>query len=396
LRRLTLLMALVGVLLMVMPTFAQDGSGYRWPIPVNSGESPANTPLVPPAEVMPVLPLPEPLMPGTLFFNAEAFGDQYRILNLTFDERLYAYNISTGRGVLPVSPNGKYGIITLSDSFEGPVTCGIVDLLTKVQVDEFHTDGACSGVAWSPDSTRLLFTLRDENGVQSIGVRQNGETQFFRPMPVPEADIAGSDVNGTDVVYLINGWLSNNTYSFDFGLQGALSESLFVTINDPNTAYPAISLSEALSDNPLVLFRPAQPLGTITRGLWLTNLVTGDTFSLAPGGHTAILGDVSPDGKLVAYWAATVNEFGPVHPLRLVIYDTETDVQEVLIQFDGPSDHLATRPGLIVWNDEGIYFHLSNQPEAANKLQTGTYRISRDGFTLEFISTELLMDSLPE
>ena len=379
----------------VLPVGAQGGDGYRWPIPVNAGDQPANTPLVPPADVMPILPLPEALIPGTLFFNAEAFGDEYRILNLTFDERLYAYNISTGRGILPVSPNGQYGIITLSESFEGPVVCGIVDLLTQVQVDEFETDGTCSGVAWSPDSTRLLLTIRTADGQAALGLRQNGETQIFQPIPVPEADLGGGVVDN-DRLYIINGWISPTVFSFDLGLQGALSEELFVSTTDLNTAFPAISLTRAMSDSPLVLWRPAQPLGAFTRGLWISNLDTGDSFSLAPAGHTAIFGDVAHDGSLVAYWAATVNEFGPVHPLRLVIYDPATDVQEVLMEFGGPNDSRVTRPGLIVWNDEGIYFHVAQLPTALSPLQTGTYRISRDGFTLEWVSSELLMGSLPE
>lgn len=397
-RRLIVIFAVLLVAVIAMqaaPVSGQGDGGFRWPIPANDGAMPAEPALLPPATAMPALPLPEALIPGTVFFNVEDYGEEYRILNLTFDSRRYAYNITTQRGALPVSPNGQYAVITLSDHFEGPVTCAIIDLLTQVQVDEFQTDGACSGVAWSPDSTRLLLTVTDDQGVQSLGLRQNGDTTLFRPVPAPESDLGGVEVS-EDRIYIINGWISNNTFSFDIGLQGVLSESLFTSTDKLDLAVPAISLTRESSDKPLILWRPAQPLGAIDRGLWLTNLDTGDSFQLAPAGHTAIFGDVSPAGDEVAYWAAPLTETGPGHPLRLAVYDPATEAHEVLLQFDGPVEALITRPGLVVFNNDYIYFHIGQLPEAQSPLQTGSYRISRDGMSLDYITEYLLMSSLPD
>ncbi len=375
-----------------IPTQGQDGSGYQWPVPLNSGEMPTNANLLPPSQAMPKLPLPETLITGTLFFNAESFGAEYRIENLTLDRRLYAYNITTEIGVLPISPNGQYGITTKSAYVPGPVTCGIIDLLTNIQVDEFQTDGACSGVAWAPDSKRLLFTTSTEDGFQSLVLRQNGANTVFNPIPAPESDLGGAVMAG-DAIYIIGGWISNTTFTFDIGLQGVLSEQLFVSVDNLETAVPAVSLKAEQSASQLLLWRPAQPLGALFRGLWLTNFETGDVFELAPAGHDAIYGDVSPDGRLIAYWAATESNVGPVHPLRLVIYNPATDEQIVLLQFDGPTDLLATRPGLIVWNPEGIYFHISQQSEAS-QLETGAYQIQPDGSNLQYITPYLLMGAL--
>ena len=377
-----------------MPAQGQDGTGYQWSPPLNSGEMPANNDLLPPSYAMPKLPLEASLIPGTLFFNAESFGEEYRIENLTLDSRLYAYNVTTKIGVLPVSPNGQYGITTISAYVPGPVACGIVDLLTNIQVDQFETDGACTGVAWSPDSTRLLFTTSDENGFQSLVIRQNGQNTIFNPLPAPESDLGGGVMAG-DAIYIIGGWISDTTFTFDLGLQGILSEQLFVSLDNLETAVPAVSLTGAQSAENLLLWRPAQPLGSLFRGLWLSNFATGDVFELAPFGHDAIYGDTSPDSSLVAYWAATESELGPVHPLRLVIYNPATDEQTVLLQFDGPTDLLATRPGLIVWNAEGIYFHISQQSEAS-PLLTGTYQIQPDGTNLQYVTPHLLMNSLAQ
>lgn len=394
-RRISVLFLMSIILVVAAPVLGQGDDEFRWPIPINSGEMPQNQPLLPPSSVMPVLPLPETLKPGTIFINAEAFGEEYIVENLTFDERLYAYNISTERGVLPVSPNGQYGIITLSDNFQGPVTCGIVDLLTGTQVDEFLTDGACSGVEWSSDNTRLLLTITDENGAQSLGIRQNGETTTFRPVPTAESDLGGGAFSDS-AIYIVNGWISNNVISVDMGLDGALTETLFVDLANMNEAFPAVSMTPEQSDKSVIIWRPAQALSQIDRGLWITNLATGDSFRLAPDGHTAIFGDVSPDGTEVAYWAAVATETGPAHPLRLVVYNPSTESNEVLLQFEGPADQLVTRPGLVVFNDEGIYFHIGQLDGAPSPMVTGTYRISRDGLTLEYISEFLMMDSLPD
>lgn len=375
-----------------IPVEGQDGSGYQWPAPLNPGEMPMNADLLPPAQAMPKLPLSETLITGTLFFNAERYGEEYRIENLTLDHRLHAYNITTEVGVLPVSPNGQYGITTKSAYVPGPVTCGIIDLLTNIQVDEFQTDGTCSGVAWSPDSKRLLFTTSSEDGFQSLVLRQNGANTVFNPIPAPESDLGGGVMSG-DAIYIIGGWISNTTFTFDIGLQGVLSEQLFVSVDNLETAVPAVSLTAGQSAHDLLLWRPAQPLGTLFRGLWLTNFVTGDIFEPAPPGHDAIYGDISPDESMIAYWAATESNVGPVHPLRLVIYNPATDEQTVLLQFDGPSDLLATRPGLIIWNTEGIYFHISQQSEAS-QLETGAYQIQPDGTNLQYITPYLLMGAL--
>ncbi|MCI0713082.1 MAG: hypothetical protein L0154_23200 [Chloroflexi bacterium] len=394
-RRISVLFLMSIILVIAAPVLGQGDDEFRWPIPINSGEMPLNQPLLPPSSVMPALPLPETLKPGTIFINAEAFGEEYIVENLTFDERLYAYNISTERGALPVSPNGQYGIITLSDNFQGPVTCSIIDLLTGTQVDEFLTDGACSGVEWSPDNTRLLLTITDDNGVQSLGIRQNGETTTLRPVPTAESDLGGGAF-GDSAIYIINGWVSNNVISVDMGLDGALTETLFVDLANTNEAIPAVSMTPEQSDKSVIIWRPAQALSQIDRGLWITNLATGDSFQLAPDGHTAIFGDVSPDGTEVAYWAAVATDTGPAHPLRLVVYNPTTDSNEVLLQFEGPADQLVTRPGLVVFNDEGVYFHIGQLDGAPSPMVTGTYRISRDGLTLEYVSEFLMMDSLPD
>jgi hypothetical protein len=395
LRRISVLFVMIVILVMVAPVMGQGDDEFRWPIPTHSGEMPDNQPLLPPSSVMPVIPLPETLIPGTIFINAEAFGEDYIVENLTFDERRYAYNISSGRGALPISPNGQYSVITLSDNFQGPVTCGIVDMLTGNQVDEFMTDGACSGVEWSPDNTRLLLNTTDENGAQALGIRQNGQTTVFRPVPTPETDLGGGTF-GDSAIYIINGWLSDNVISVDMGLEGALTETVFIDLDNPTEAFPAVSMTPEQSDKSIVIWRPAQALSQIDRGLWITNLETGDSFRLAPEGHTAIFGDVSPDGTEVAYWAAVATETGPAHPLRLVVYNATTDSNEVLLQFEGPADQLVTRPGLVVFNDDSIYFHVGQLDSAPSPMVTGTYRISRDGSTLEYISEFLMMDSLPD
>ena len=386
---------LIGAMLgQAIPAQSQGGSGYQWSAPLNSGEMPTNNDLLPPSFAMPTLPLEASLIPGTLFFNAESFGEEYRIDNLTLDKRLHAYNITTEIGVLPISPNGQYGITTTSAYVPGPVSCGIVDLLTNIQVDQFETDGACTGIAWSPDSTRLLFTTTSEDGFQSLVLRQNGGNTIFNPLPAPESDLGGGVMAG-DAIYIIGGWISDTTFTFDLGLQGVLSEQLFVSVDDLELAVPAVSLTIEQSAENLLLWRPAQPLGSLFRGLWLSNFETGDVFELAPFGHDAIYGDTSPDASLIAYWAATESELGPVHPLRLVTYNPATDEQTVLLQFDGPSELLATRPGLIVWNEEGIYFHISQQHEAS-ALRTGTYQIQPDGTNLQYVTPHLLMNSLDE
>lgn len=375
------------------PVAGQGGEGFQWPAPLHPGTLSSTESLMPPANAMPTLPLEEPLIEHTLFFNAEAFGiEDYRVLNLTFDTRRHAYNITTELGALPVSPNGQYVITTVSAAVPGLVTCGIVDILTGQQVDQFQTDGACSGVEWSPDSTQLLLTTTDQDGNSALAIRHNGQNTVFRPVPTAEADLGGGAVSG-DRVYIINGWLSNSVFSFDLGLQGNLTEELFTHTDDLETAFPALNLTTEMAAESIVLWRPAQPLGQVTRGLWMTHLETGDTFRLAPAGHTAIIGDVAPDGNAVVYWAATESNLGPVHPLRLVIYLPETDDQIVLLQFDGLADRLVTRPGLVIWNPEGIYFHLSQQDEN-NALPTGTYHIQPDGSELEYITEHLLMGSL--
>jgi hypothetical protein len=148
----------------------------------------------------------------------------------------------------------------------------------------------------------------------------------------------------------------------------------------------------------LILSRPAQPLEELNRGVWLTDIVADETYSLAPTGNIARLAEVSPDDTQVVYWAETESLLGTVHPLRLVVYTPDTEEEHtVLLQFDGPQDGvLVTRPGELIWNPEGIYFHISQQPGAVSPLQSGTYRIQPDGSELTFMSSEQLWGTLTQ
>lgn len=380
----------------IAPAKSQEPVAFQWAAPLNPGQMPQNQTLLPPIHIMPTLPLPETLIPGTLFFNIQDFSDGYRILYATLDARLYAYNISYQYGIQPISPNGHYGIYTVPTGAIEVITCGILDLLTNVTVDRFDTTGACdkSSLFWSPDSSKILFQFRDENGRPGLGIRQNGQTTIIQPAPA-----AGVDLGGQPLVesreYFATGWLNNNIVAFDIGLSGTLSEELFTALDDPTVGQPARNLSMESVGKRLMLVLPAQPVDILSRSYGLTDLVNEASFSLAPEGHIARLAAVSPDDSKVVYWAETQTLLGTTHPLRLVVYDPDSDQHIPLLQFDGPvGDALATRPGELVWNPEGIYFYISQQPGAVSPLQSGTYRIQPDGSTLEFVTKELLWDSL--
>lgn len=392
------LVMLILALLPLNPAQSQEEPQFQWDPPLNPGEMPSNSPFLPPASAMPVLPLRNygALQPGTLFFNVEDFSAGYRILTLTLDTRLFAFNITTGFGVLPVSPNGQYGIYTIDPQAQGLLTCGILDLVTNVTVDRFETDSTCDSASWSPDSTRVLFTTRDDNGA-ALGIRQNATTILIRPFPAGAVDmgLSGFEEGFIYIVESSQGWVSDEVISFEMGVEGALSQQVFSREGAFDAAYPAQDLTLEQTGKRLVTWLPSQPVNALFRGVWLTDVVQGNSFELAPTGSTALFADVSPDDNAVVYWAATKGTRGWTHPFRLVIYYPDDDRQVVLLQFDGPTDDIpVTRPGLLVWNPEGIYFYISQQEGTPSALQTGTYRIQPDGSTLEFITPELLFDSL--
>lgn len=399
-RRLSMTMGFIlilAVLLSISPTAHSQGDiQFRWPAPLNNGQQPQNQAILPSYTIMPTLPIPEPLIPGTLLFNIEDFSNGYRILSATLDSRLYAYNISYQYGIHPISPSGQYGIYTVPTGATDIITCGILDLLTNQTVDRFETTGGChkSSVHWSPDSSKILLQTTDENGLSALGLRQNGQTSTIRPIPVGGVDLGGQSII-EERDYIATGWLSDSIITFEIGISGTLSEQLFTELSAPNSAHPITSLRLESIGKRLIISLPAQPLNLLNRGLWLTDLASGSHFELAPPGHLARSAAVSPNDDKVVYWAETETEIGTTHPLRLVIYEPDTDAQIPLLQFDGPIGlPLVTRPGEIVWNPEGIYFYISQQPGAVSLLQSGTYRIQPDGSNLEWVTSELLWDSL--
>ncbi len=406
LRTILCLGLLVAVMVMV-PLPVQQATGqdgripFDWQAPLNPGEMPANRPALPAAVNMPTLPLEEPLIPGTLFFNIESFLEEYSVLNVTFDaleERFFSFNITYRYGIHPVSPNGQYGVYTVPDGSIDVITCGILDLLDMQTVDRFQTSGGCNqnNIKWSPDSTRILFQTTDAQGQPALGIRQNGVTSTIRPTPSTSADLGGEPIDAT-TFYVPEEWVSNNLFSFEVATRGAVSESLYAEVANPLLAVPAASLEFTDTTRRIILSRPAQRVGEIYRSVVLNDLISGDRFSVAPPGYQARIADVAPNDSAVVYWAETEAPVGTTHPLRLVIYYPDTDEQSVLLRFDGPTDRfLSTRPGVIVWNAEGIYFHIEQQSTAQSPLQTGTYRIQPDGSNLIFITSELLWNSLPE
>lgn len=401
--RVLVVVITVGVLAgQLWPAHGQDGGTiqYRWDPPLNPGNMPQNTPFLPPAFQMPVLPLSEPLVPETLFFNIESFNDQYTVMNVTLDtldNRFYAYNISYTYGVHPVSPNGLYGIFTVPDGATDRITCGILDLITLTTVDQFQTTGGCNqnNVWWSPDSTKLLFQTVDEQGRGALAIRQDAQSSIFRPIPSTDTDLGGVPLDDSST-FTARGWISNDLFSFEVVTRGIVSETLFAKLIDPRLAVPSTKLLYEDTLQRLVTSRPAQSPGDPHRGVILTDVITGSSFSLAPFGHMARIAVVSPDDTRVVYWSETKTQTGTTHPLRLVIYNPDSDQQTVLLQFDGPTDSfLLTRPGVLVWNSDGIYFYISQQDGASSRLQTGTYRIQPDGSNLEFVTPALLWTSLP-
>lgn len=389
-KRLTSGVMVCLMLLMAWPVMGQGGSGYRWPAPLNAGEMPTNPPLLPSVSVMPRLPLPEPLHIDTLLFNIEDFTDGYRILNVTLDSRLYAYNISYQYGIHSVSPNGQYGIYPVPTGATDIIPCGIMDLLTLNTVDRFDTTGGChkSSIFWSPDGTQILFQTRDEQGHSALGIRHEGQTTVLRPLPTLNADIGGAIVNDTRD-YFPKGWLTDTIISFDLGFQGTLSEQLFTNLNNPSIGYPVTDLKLEEVGKRFILSMPSQRVEVFNRSVRLTDLAANNnTFPLAPLGYVARLAVMAPDETAVLYWAETESPWGTTHPIRLVLYVPGTDEQIVLLQFDG-GDILVTRPGELAWNPEGIYFHVSQQPGAVSRLLSGTYRIQADGSSLEYVSPEL-------
>lgn len=402
-RRLWISFGIITIILLglgVVPVQGQTGIQYTWRPPLNNGEMPTNRPLLPAAVSMPVLPLTEALIPGTLFFNIESYAEEYSIMNVTLDgldDRFYAYNITYRYGIHPVSPNGQYGIYTVPDGSTSVITCAILDMITMETVDRFETTGGCnqSNIKWSPDSTKILYQSVDEEGRPALAIRRDAQTAIIRPTPSTSADIGAENIDNTSF-YIPRGWVNANLFYFEIGTGGSISETLYANLSNPTLAVPATSLLFEDTLARLILSRPAQRVGEIRRTLMLTDIVTGDHFSIAPAGHQARIGTVSPNGDAIAYWAETESPRGTTHPLRLAIYYPDTDEQVVLLSFDGPtSSFLATRPGVLVWNPEGIYFHIEQQPEANSALQTGTYRIQPDGSNLEFVTAELLWSALP-
>lgn len=398
------LLLLVMVTVSAQPQLASGQDGripFNWQPPLNAGEMPGNRPALPAAVNMPTLPLDEPLIPGTLFFNIESFLEEYSILNVTLDaldERFFAYNITYRYGIHPVSPNGQYGVYTVPDGSTDIITCAILDLLDMQTVDRFQTTGGCNqnNIKWSPDSTRILFQTSDEQGQPALGIRQNGVTSSIRPTASTSADLGGEPIDSTSF-YVPEEWVNNDLFSFEVATRGAVSETLYATVANPLLAVPAASLEFTDATRRIVVSRPAQRVGEIYRSLVLNDLISGDRFSVAPPGYQAQIAAVAPNDSAVVYWAETQAAVGTTHPLRLVIYYPDTDEQSVLLRFDGPTDRfLSTRPGTLVWNSGGIYFHIEQQNNAQSSLQTGTYRIQPDGSGLLFITSELLWNAIPE
>ncbi len=401
--RLLMLVLIAGLLWGQMgPAQGQDGGTiqYRWNVPLNSGAMPQNAPYLPPAFTMPVLPLTEPLVPETLFFNIESFSDQYTVMNVTLDtveNRFFAFNISYRYGIHPISPNGQYGIFTVPDGATEVVTCGILDLLTLSTVDQFQTTGGCNqnNLWWSPDSSKLLFQTTDEQGHGALAIRQDASNAVFRPIPSTDADL-GDIALDDSTIFTPRGWINNDLFAFEVVTRGIVSETLFAKLIDPRLATPSTRLLYEDTLQRLITSRPAQSAGDPHRGVVLTDVITGSSFSVAPFGHMARVADVAPDDSRVVYWSETKTQTGTTHPLRLVVYNPDSDEQTVLLQFDGPTDSfLLTRPGVLVWNNDAIYFYISQQDGAASRLQSGTYRIQPDGSNLEFVTPALLWASLP-
>lgn len=389
--RVLFMMSALVLVLLGTPVAGQDDA---WSPPLNAGEMPANAPLLPSPEIMPALPLPDPLVPGTLFFSIQDFGGGYHITHVTLDYRLHAYNISYQYGVHPISPNGQYAIFTAVDSAEDFISCGILDMLTLVQVDQFQTAAPCDPrhIHWSPDSTQILFQTRDSSGRSALALRQNGQTTMLRPVPV-----AGVDLGGQPLVeerdYFATGWVSEQVITFEIGIGVSRSEQLFATLSRPEDAYPVFMLDDAVQNFVPVL--PSQTIGTIHRSYRLFDTNAAAYLALANEGEVVSRPVLSPDGSRFVYWVETASTYFTTYPLRLVVFDPQTRTQSVLLQFDGPRDRvIATRPGQIAWNHDAIYFDIAQQEGTTSSLVMGTYRIQPNGTNLEFVTPEFLFYSL--
>ncbi len=385
--------ALITMVLLAIPVEGQDDV---WPSPLNSGEMPANELMLPSPDIMPALPLSEPLIPGTLFFNIQDYGDGYHITHVSLDSRLRAYNISYRDGIHPISPSGQYAIFTALDSSEHLISCGILDMLTSQQVDQFQTAAPCDRrhIHWSPDSTRILFQSTDSNGQSALAIRQDGQSTTLRPVPVSGIDMGGQTfVEDRD--YFALGWVSDDVIAFEIGVGVARSEQLFTTLERPEGAYPAFMLNVDEVGRRFVPVLPSLPVGAIHRSYRLYDIVSSQYLPLAYDGEIVGRPVPSPDGDAFVYWVETASTYFTTYPLRLVVLDATTGAQSVLLQFDGPRDQvIATRPGQIAWNTDAIYFGIAQQEGANSPLAMGTYRIQPDGSNLEFVTPEFLFYSL--
>lgn len=401
--RLSMVVASLFLLLILLASpfsnaYGQGGDTFDWGTPLNAGDMPEGEPLLPPINVMPTLPLDTwgALASGTVFINVDGNSTgQYEVQTVTFDERRYAFNITTGAGVLPVSPSGQYGIYTVGSQNTDIITCAIRDLVGNFDVDRFESDAVCESAAWSPDSTRIAFTTLDEEGNSALAIRQDGQTTTFRPQPFGSVDLGGAQWDGNPR-YLLNGWLSDGVLSYEMSFNNTiLSQEMYVRTGALNAGYVATELTLEQSSKRLVAWKPAQPVGALYRDIQLMDIVQNQTRALAPEGYSALYADVSPDGNQVVYWAAPKIAQGWGNPLRLVIYDADADSHTVLLEFGGPEGEVfVTRPGKIFWYGTSIYFHISQQSDEFSDLETGTYRIEADGSVLEFISAELLIDGI--